>query len=208
MRFEDLKPGSKVAGGGTTGLGIIGTALGGIALANQSNGGCGNNGGILGGIFGGHNDCHLETKEASHLREQVAILASERYADHIGLSVYNEVVKNDKEVINYINHKFEVLTDRVASNDKLAFIELARLDKETALNKQANEFTFALTNKEIQSVAKDSQYQDVILNNKIDCNAERIRCYVDGTFVPGNLVMPLSSICPQAMPLYSDTETK
>lgn len=37
-------------------LGIIGTALG--ALASNNGGcGCGNNGGILGGLFGGNNNC-------------------------------------------------------------------------------------------------------------------------------------------------------
>lgn len=37
-------------------LGIIGTALG--ALASDNGGcGCGNNGGILGGLFGGNNNC-------------------------------------------------------------------------------------------------------------------------------------------------------
>lgn len=36
-------------------LGIIGTALG--AFANNGGCGCGNNGGILGGLFGGNNNC-------------------------------------------------------------------------------------------------------------------------------------------------------
>lgn len=35
---------------------------------------------------------------------------------------------------------------------------------------------------------------------EIACTADKLRCYVDATFVPGKLVMPLDKICPEAMP--------
>ena len=38
------------------------------------------------------------------------------------------------------------------------------------------------------------------LNNKIDTTDSATRCYVNATFVPGKLVMPLDSICPAAQP--------
>ena len=43
------------------------------------------------------------------------------------------------------------------------------------------------------------------LNNKIDESNKSMRCYVDATFVPGKLVMPLDSICPAAQPASGST---
>ena len=43
------------------------------------------------------------------------------------------------------------------------------------------------------------------LNNKIDTTDSATRCYVNATFVPGKLVMPLDSICPAAQPAGSAT---
>lgn len=61
------------------------------------------------------------------------------------------------------------------------------LDKRTALN------------------AQGLQYENIITNNRIDYEKKiaemenaAIYCYVNSKFVPGNLVMPLSSICPPA----------
>lgn len=45
-------------------LGIIGTALG--AFANNGGCGCGNNGGILGGLFGGNNNCCAMQRQLDH----------------------------------------------------------------------------------------------------------------------------------------------
>jgi hypothetical protein len=43
------------------------------------------------------------------------------------------------------------------------------------------------------------------LNNKIDTTDSATRCYVNATFVPGKLVMPLDSICPAAQPASGAT---
>lgn len=59
--------GKKVASTGTTALGIVGTVLGGTALAGVlgGNGGSPNGGGLLGGLFGGgnNNTCYITEKE-------------------------------------------------------------------------------------------------------------------------------------------------
>ena len=78
----------------------------------------------------------------------------------------------------------EVVQGFIAQNEINAS-KFAQLDKEVALNKQAAEYNFA------------------ILNNKIDCCCDKMRLYVDATFVPGKLVMPLSSLCPEAMQRYN-----
>ncbi len=211
MRFEDLKAGSTVAGGGTKALSIIGTVGTGVLLSGAmgANGNCGgcNNGGILSNIFG-NNDCHChyETKESAFLREQVAILAGERYADSVGLGVYTQLVAESKEQTATANAKFEAIYQRMYDTDKTLCAELARIDKETALNKQANEFVAQSLHKDIKFTNREIEYQGVILNNKIDCTNAQTLCYVNATFVPGKLVMPLDSICPAAMPLCSTDE--
>lgn len=58
--------GKKVASTGTTALGILGTVLGGTALAGVMSGGNGtpNGGGLLGNLFGGgNNNCYITEKE-------------------------------------------------------------------------------------------------------------------------------------------------
>ena len=45
---------------------------------------------------------------------------------------------------------------------------------------------------------KEIECNFAFLNNRITETAKELRCYVDATFVPGKLVMPLSSICPPA----------
>ena len=62
---------------------------------------------------------------------------------------------------------------------------IAALDKQVAVDKQATVDNFAF------------------LNNKIDTTKQEVLCYVNATFVPGKLVMPLSSICPEAMQRYN-----
>lgn len=81
------------------------------------------------------------------------------------------------------------LTDAVATTDTREISKLeskiARLDKSVAVNNQATTDNFAF------------------LNNKIDETKKEVLCYCNATFVPGKLVMPLSSICPEAMQRYN-----
>lgn len=63
-------------------LGIIGTALG--AFANNGGCGCGNNGGILGGLFGGNNNCcamltKLMLKDMQIIAAEKSIMAVDAY---------------------------------------------------------------------------------------------------------------------------------
>ena len=73
------------------------------------------------------------------------------------------------------------------------YVELAKavaeLDKQIAVDKQATRDNFAFLSNEI-------------------CNTKKeIMCYVNATFVPGKLVMPLDSICPPAAAATTTTTT-
>lgn len=113
----DFKYASKGVAGAGLGLGIAGTALG---LMNGN--GCG-----LNGLFGGYNrngcgDNAYETKEAAMLREQVATLTSERYADTVATDTF-------KAMVGYV----EKLNDKITANQRDTFVALADLDKNQAV---------------------------------------------------------------------------
>jgi hypothetical protein len=178
---------SGVAKAGLT-LGIIGTGL--AALGN--NGGFG-----LGGIFGGKNVAEAEQSKIAKLQADIAKLESERYTDYVGIDLYKnliaEVRGEDKKISDLQGTMFAYLFD---------------LDKKTALNAQAQEL-----NRAYDTAARD--YMFTILNNKIDCCCEKaamqagfdrqiaennvasVIAYVNSTFIPGTLKLPITSICPE-----------
>jgi hypothetical protein len=184
---------SGVAKAGLT-LGIIGTGL--AALGNGGLGGCGN--GVLGGLFGGNN-CRVEAQqsEISNLESQIAELRSMRYTDYVGIDLYKNVVATQKEE-----------DEKISNLQGTLFAYIIDIDKRTALNDQA-----AKLNREYDTAARD--YMFTILNNKIDCCCEKaamqaafdkqlaelsdasVVSYVNSTFIPGTLKLPITSICPQ-----------
>ena len=166
-------------GGTALGLGIAGTAL---WLLNGGNGcGCGN-GGILGNLFGnrcgcGNGEAGLATHDSrviATLESELARVQSERYADGIGISTYKEAIALSNKNDDKINANYKELAQFIAA-----------LDKQVAVDKQAMTDNIAF------------------LNHRIDEKARELKCYVDATFVPGKLVMPLSSLCPEAMQRYN-----
>lgn len=155
--------------------GVGGTALGlGIAgTVGLLNQLSGNGNGFLGGLFGG-NAVGQDTRVIAALESELAKEKAERYADHIGIATFKEAKSmSDKN------------DEKIQSN----YVELAKavahLDKKVAVERQATQDNFAF------------------LNHRIDEKYREIKCYVDGTFVPGKLVMPLASICPEAMQRYN-----
>lgn len=177
---------SGVAKAGLT-LGIIGTGL--AALSG------GNGNGILNGLFGGN--CNAEKSEIAALEAQVAELKSMRYTDYVGMDLYKNIISTQKEE-----------DKKISDLQGTLFAYIIDLDKRTALNDQA-----AHLNREFDTAARD--YMFTILNNKIDCCCEKaamqagfdkqlgeisdasIISYVNSTFIPGSLKLPITSICPQ-----------
>ena len=180
----DREVASKGVAGTALGLGIAGT----VGLLNQwANGG----GGFFGnGFFGGRGGCYgpataaavgiadgianHDTRLIGALESKIAKLESEKYTDGVGIELYREIVA-----------KSNANDAKIQSN----YVELAKavadLDKRVAVDKKETECNFAF------------------LNNRIHETAKELRCYVDATFVPGVLKMPLQSICPEAMRRYN-----
>lgn len=161
--------------------GLASTALGlaipgTIALVNQLS----NGGGLLGNLFGGcgcnggNSVAISDSRTISALESHIAKLEAERYTDSVGIEVYKEAIA--------LSNKND---DKIQANYKELAQAFAALDKQVAVDKQATIDNFAF------------------LNNRIDTTRNEIMCYVNATFVPGKLVMPLSSICPEAMQRYN-----
>lgn len=167
-------------------LSFLGNILGGgMLLANANNNcgchnhchnGCGNFYDVNGYV--GNNWTQRNTTEDTRLIGSIfAELMrekSERYADNNGISLYKELAA-------------KINADNAAQDAR--FFELAKavgeLDKKNAVDKKEIECNFAF------------------LNNRITETKNELKCYVDATFVPGKLVMPLDSICPDAMRRYN-----
>lgn len=173
---------SQGLGGAALGLAIPGT----VALANQLLGG---SNGLLGGLTGGNTYCNIganhDTRVIGMLESELAKEKAERYADSIGIATFKEAKTMFEKAQESSSANFKELVQGFIAQNEINSAKFAALDKEVALNKQAAEYNFA------------------ILNNKIDCCGDKLRCYVDGTFVPGKLVMPLSNLCPEAMARYN-----
>lgn len=190
LEFKDghITGSSGVAKAGLT-LGIIGTALGAM------NNGWGN--GILGGLWGNGNVAEQEQSTIAALESKIAKLESNRYTDYVGMDLYKNIVSSAKEEDAKISK---------VQSEMIGYV--IDLDKRTALNEQA-----ARLNREYDTAARD--YMFTILNNKIDCCCEKaamqvefnkqlggladasILSYVNSTFIPGTLKLPVTSICPQ-----------
>ena len=167
--------------------GIIGTSLAGLLWAN---GGSGN--GLLGGLFGGGNNRgYVQSTEGKigQLEAEIAFLRSENYSDKVANEVY------------------KALDEKINANMKELYGFGIDLDKRTALN------------------AQGLQYENIITNNKIDCCCDKmnikfeyenrlrdladaaIMTYVNATFLPGTLKLPITSVCPQPAQATSSTTT-
>lgn len=163
------------AGVGGTALGL---GIGALSLALLQ-GGNNCNGGILGNLFGNgkygcNNNEEHNDRVISALQSNIARLESEKYTDSVGIELYKEIVAKSNSEDVKINANYKELAQFIAS-----------LDKQIAVDRQKTQDNFAF------------------LNNRINEEAKSIRCYVDATFVPGKLVMPLDSICPEAMKRYN-----
>lgn len=200
---------SKGVAGTALGFGIGGTAL---ALLNGNNG-CGN-GGLLGGLLGGNRNCApcepLETKESSCLRQQVATLQAEKYADGVGISTFKEslalITKNQDAANALFREGFQgqAATEvRLATSDaniacitsKLA--EVAGTVKELAKEAcEAGKREVAI-NSAVNALAADTKAAIALEAERRHCADEATRCWVKGTYVPGTLSMSPDSMCPK-----------
>lgn len=230
---------SKGVAGAGLGLGIAGTALGllnnncgGGVLGNLLGGGCGNRCGgcgvapVAAAATMGHFE-HMESREAATLREQVATLTAQKYADNVGIQVYKEALaasnKSDDRInalLKEASQELVVTRERLARSEEQFKCLTAKVSENTGKINKLEDEACAARVREAQTL-KDVECLAASVHQKIDAlrnetsaaialEGERrvngdnnIMCHVKACYVPGQLVMPLSSLCPEAMPRYN-----
>ena len=150
------------AGRGTTALGIIGTVLGGTALAGGN--------GLLGNLTGGNNNCTCPDN-----------MPVTRY----DMGLVRDNMAKDSEIAllkadAYTNQKFADLNDRY--NERFTNLE-AQLARQ-AVHNQKTEDSFALAQADLRAVKSDLECQIRNEAEKRCCNDNAIVNYVNATFYP------------------------
>lgn len=133
----------------------------------------------------GNRSCRKDEEKVSALESKVAELQAMRYTDQVGIDLYRTIIQTS-------NANDAKLTQSLAA----IYERLIGLEKETALNKQA------------------TIYENVIMNNKVDCCCDKMNLitahnqringladasivsYVNSNFLPGTLYLPATSITP------------
>lgn len=118
----------------------------------------------------GHNHVTHDTRVIGALESELARVNSERYADMIGINTYKEAIALSNKNDDKINANYKELAQFITA-----------LDKQIAVERANTECNFRF------------------LDNKIDSRARELYEYVNDHFVPGKLIMPKSSICPEPL---------
>ena len=126
-----------------------------------------------------------ETQLVSGLMAELAKEKSERYADNVGINTFKEVLALIKE---------ECETRQ--ANDKITFETLARLDKESALNKQDIENFKKEVAREFSDVRHDFKAAIALEAEHRESADERIFDYANCNFVKYIKKINAAEICP------------
>ena len=163
--------------------GIIGTSLAGVLTLGALSGNSG-----LFNLFG-RSQGYVQTPEAKigQLEAEIAYLRGENYSDKVANDVY------------------KTLESKIDANLEKLYGFVIDLDKRTALNAQSLMYENQITNTKIDCCVDKMNVKFDYENKLRDIADQAIITYVNGNFVPGKLVMPITSICPQ--PATSTTTT-
>jgi hypothetical protein len=163
--------------------GVAGTALGiGIGALGLTalNGGLGN---LLGnwGIGNGRTNPYVQTADGKigQLESEIAYLQAENYADKVSGEVYR------------------ALDNKIEANLEKLYGFVIDLDKRTALNAQGLHYENIITNNRIDCCCDKMNIKFDYENRLRDLADASIISYVNSTFIPGTLRLPITSICPQ-----------
>lgn len=126
-----------------------------------------------------------ETQLVSGLMAELGKEKSERYADNVGINTFKEalaLIKEERETRQ--------------ANDKIIFETLARLDKESALNKQDIENFKKEVAREFSDVRHDFKAAIAIEAERRESADERIFDYANCNFVKYIKKINAAEICP------------
>ena len=176
------------------GIGIPALVLGSLGFLQSG----GLNGG-LGGLLGGNNAAVAGGMALNAIAEKDAIIAqlkSEKYTDQQIASVY-KANRDEKDALGdrllekYINPMAQEISNmRVREAETTAAVNCLS---------QSTSQRFDAVYKEIECAKKECGAAIALEGERRINGDNSIMCYVQGNYVPGKLVMPADSICPEVM---------
>ena len=153
-------------------------------------------------------------QEINKRDSEISKLLSEKYTDNHIIQAFRETASlfkaEDEKISNIVKDVtasfIETGKEIAVLNTKVQCLE----ERMVSMNNTTNE----RLNYEIKGVYRDIHSAKKELEGGIALESERRCCgdknlfeYVNGTFVPGKLVMPATSVCPQPMPQYNSWTT-
>jgi hypothetical protein len=174
---------SKGVAGSALGLGIAGLSVA-LLQGNQDGGG------ILGNLFGNNCGCQNQT---SALMAENAMLKAELNTDAKIAATY-KACRDEKDGLG--DRLLEKYINPIATEMAAMQVREARNDERIKCMGEKMEIGFHTLRHEFgQAIALEGERRQ---------NGDQsIMCYVQGNYVPGKLVMPRSSICPEVMQRYN-----
>ena len=172
-----------------TGLGAAGTAMGATAVGSKTSEEKVRQ--IIRDEFGGGHGCTRGFNENVFINQpcsentyvnrfelgqnlKIAELQAKDYSNQSDLKLFEDYTTRLAAEKERVNGRFETVFSELVASRERQQAEICRLDKEVALNKQANEYQFIAANKEFAAI-----------NNRLDAITKE--------------VIPLSAICPQPL---------
>lgn len=163
-----------------------------------------------------HADKFVTQKEMDYEKEiirqtgEISRLESGKYADQNIIAAYRDVVARFKESDDRILAVQKEDWMARVENEKAAARMEARIQCLEERLKSQYEFTDQKIGYEVKALhgavhaAKDELRGAIALEaERRECGDKSLYAYVNATFVPGKMIMPASSVCPQPMPQYN-----
>lgn len=167
----------------------------------------------------GHNydPCYVTQNEMAYAQEldkandRIARLESEKYTDNHILEAYRETVSQFKAADEKIAGVVKDTTSAFIETGKSVAVLQTQVEclKAQIENMKDNfnqklDYEIAAAKKEAECCCKELRGAIELESERRKCGDENLYCYVNGTFVPGKLVMPKSSVCPEPMDRYNN----
>ena len=184
---------SKGVGTAALTTGIIGSV--GALASGALGGGCG-------GILGGWNNNHCQSNCGGQVSALEAALAQER-AERFS---EQQTLTSTKELYTLLREEDAKIAG-VVRDTTSALIEtgnaLAKLNEQVSCLKTEMSMQQVMNEKDLHCVKKELEGAIALEAERRSAGDQNLYCYVNATFVPGKLVMPKESICPEVMPRYN-----
>ena len=153
-------------------------------------------------------------QEINKRDSEISKLLSEKYTDNHIIQAFRETAAlfkaEDEKISNIVKDVtasfIETGKEIAVLNTKVQCLE----ERMVSMNNTTNErlgYEIKGVYRDMHSAKKELEAGIALESERRCCGDKNLFEYVNGTFVPGKLVMPATSVCPQPMPQYNSWTT-